>query len=194
MVHLQWVKEMIDDRPSSNSLETDEILEDATSDVPPSGGGEPSERAVKAWNALCGKMVEVVKTIRKNEKMQAESNKRNSLTHKLIWIAVLAMLGGDYYMGEQRSTERAAELTKLADENKEASTAMTKKQEATLRAVAEIAKAMGKVLDVDTNPQEAAEATVDAQRAALEAKKELTDSFTEKIMADKAIRKLDERK
>lgn len=184
---------MNENKQCSDSIETDEVLNDAVSDVPPSGEDSPSEKAIKAWNALCAKMVEVIKTIRKNEQQQATNTRKMTITHRLMWVAVAVMLSGGYYMENSQSDARAKSFEKINKMIIESNDSMTKKQDATLKAIIELTSALSKNLDTDATPEEVEETFVEAQKAALEAKKEVADNYIEKAAAEKEIRELDKK-
>jgi hypothetical protein len=186
---------MSEEDERDDSVDTDELLEQAQSTIPP---GAPDsdrkarERAVAAWNALASRMVEVIKTIRKNEL-------RLRWALRLVWVAILIGIIAAFYLAMQAERTINMLSENMLREQRAETAKMTKKQEATLNAIAKLSEAVGKKLEADVDPSpgaddEAAVAALDAQEAALKAKKEVTDSYVTKAAADREIREVELKK
>lgn len=179
-----------------NRDSTDELLQEAQS-VAPQDAAVDSDRkardlAVKAWNALCKKMVEVIKTIRKNETRQEQNVHRMAHMTLAVWIAMGLAITGAFYLAVQ--AEKA--INNLHRQTIGAMDVMAKDQKATLTAITKLSEAVSKKLEADVAPSQQADdeaevAALDAQKAALEATKQVTNSPAEKAKADKAIKKVE---
>lgn len=198
---------MIDDEDSDCDEDSAErLLETVKSTVPsvvppPSKGSDPdSERAAKkrqaavvdAWNRMAEKMVCVVRTIQKNEEAMVRWHRTMKRMVISVWIAMACGLLGAFYLAVQ--AENA--INNLHRQTVGLMSKMAGDQTATLTAVSKLTEAMGLKLEAETKmdpatDREAATAALDAQQAALEAKKYVTDSPIEKADADRKIRKVE---
>lgn len=159
------------------------------------------EAQIEAWNAMADAMGKVVITIKRNEKTIAEgidevralarASRRRDLV--LVVAAVLSLLVVGYLA---RSIDREFKSWRASIEAQQVS--LDKKQQATLDAVNALAIALGKKLEAEHEMDPAADSeakvsALEAQRKALEAKRETAPDATAKSKVDRQIEKVDKK-
>ncbi len=194
---------MVDDRDSQDDL-LEEVQSSVPTECPYYRGKTDSDReardrqiaVVDAWNRLSEKMVCVVRTIQKNEERMLASEARvrrsNRLTAFAVWAGIAVAIAGAFYL----AIEAEKAVNNLHRQTVEAIGKMGSDQQATLTAVTKLSEAVGLKLAADVDPSpaadaEAATAALDAQKAALEAKKQVSDSPAAKAEAERKIKKVE---
>lgn len=156
--------------------------------VPPWDSDRLRREQIQAWNHMAEQMVNVVRTIKKNE----------GKLMRVVALVAAVVFGGsgiDWYLGDTVIDRTAQQLEQMRAQNE----AFGTKQDAMLRAVIELAEAQALSIeaaqDFDPDKETAAKAAaLDALRAALEAKKATTDSAAEKRVVDRKIEQVDEKR
>jgi len=184
--------------------------ESVMSSIPPSASMR--EKQIAAWNSMSENLVKVVQTIKKNEKRQAEAEKRTTArATRLAGAVYLALIVGSLFIGmvgwmikSQVDAGKAAvvdmqvDLRARLEESSLQRSDMKRQQDATLTAVNALAVALGRKLEAEASQdpaaeKEAVEAAQIAQVKALEAKKASADTPQEKAETDKKIEEVKSR-
>ncbi len=184
----------ITDEDVAAAIERDKTDEarDKNDTLPPYSSAEIRREQIKAWNAMAEAMIDVVKTIKTNEKKMDESDARR---RRLIFLVVAAAIIAVFVNWRQGQTmiEQAAEHQQRVERNLEDS---SKKQDKLMLAVAELAEAqaVGLEADADYDPDKgkiAKAEALEAQKLALEAKKEAQTDPEQKAKTERKIEKVE---
>lgn len=163
--------------------------------VPPWDTDRLRKEQIAAWNNMAEQMVNVVRTIKRNEGKLGDTIKRMMQLVVLVGAFVFGGSGIDWYLGDTVVDRTAEQLDVMRKQNED----FARKQDAMLGAVIELAQAQALSIeaaqDFDPDKETAAKiAALDALKAALQAKKITTDSDAEKAAVDERIEQVSEKR
>ncbi|MHA1573148.1 MAG: hypothetical protein ACTSX8_04070 [Alphaproteobacteria bacterium] len=160
--------------------------------IPPWEPDKIRRQQLLAWNRMAEQMVNVIKTVKLNEKKNESTVQR---IRSLVYIVVAILSGGagvNWYQGNV-----VTELTDAGQRDVEVMLAEASvKQDLILKAVVELAEAQALSIEagVDLDPEKyhaAKTAALKARKSALEAKKATAVDPAEKADAERKIEQVD---
>lgn len=168
-----------------------ERVEDAkarSDTIPPWAPDEIRREQIKAWNEMATQLINVVRTVKKNEQQNQATVER---LRTLVFVVMAVIAGGtgvDLWQGQQVVGSSAQTQTQIAQRLDESA----ERQRAILNAVLAVVEAQAIAIEANAgyDPEKDVEAKVaalEAQKTALEAKKATTEDPAEKAEADRKI-------
>lgn len=161
--------------------------------IPPWSSDEIRRQQILAWNAMAEAMIDVVKTIKTNEKKSDESDVRRRRVVYFVVAAAIAAVAINWRQGDEMIRQAAAHQQRV-EQRLEASAG---NQNKLLHAVAELAEAqaLGIEAGADSDPAKEKIAKVqalEARKGALEAKQATETDPEQKAKTERKIEKVDE--
>lgn len=160
--------------------------------IPPWSSDEVRRQQIKAWNAMAEEMINVVKTIKLNERKSEERDQQRRLIAMIVVAAALLAILMNWWQGERMLRQARGHQDRV----ERVLEAQTEKHNALLNAIAELAEAQALGIDAvasfDPAKDKVAKAqALEAQKVALEAKRATESDPARLAETERRLEKVD---